>query len=103
MTCSTRSPKWSPDFVGGLADLRAGVLRHTGPAFAGDPLRALRGAQFAARFDFRLAPETAQLCRSLAPACADLPVERIWGEWRKLPAVEPLGGGAAGLAAASRG
>ena len=72
------------DLVGGLADLRDGVLRHTGPAFADDPLRVLRGVQFAARFGFRLAPETALLCRSLAPAYADLPRERVWGEWRKL-------------------
>ncbi|QXG75293.1 HDIG domain-containing protein [Modestobacter sp. L9-4] len=72
------------DLVGGLADLRDGVLRHTGPAFSDDPLRVLRGVQFAARFGFRLAPETAELCRSLAPAYADLPRERVWGEWRKL-------------------
>ncbi|GAB4081831.1 CCA tRNA nucleotidyltransferase [Modestobacter muralis] len=72
------------DVVGGLADLRAGVLRHTGPAFAEDPLRVLRGVQFAARFGFRLAPETAQLGRDLLPAHADLATERVWGEWRKL-------------------
>lgn len=72
------------DAVGGLADLRAGVLRHTGPAFGEDPLRVLRGVQFAARFGFRLAPETAQLCRDLLPAYAGLPTERVWGEWRKV-------------------
>ncbi|MEV1283167.1 HD domain-containing protein [Modestobacter sp. NPDC049651] len=72
------------DFSGGLADLRAGVLRHTTAAFAEDPLRVLRGAQFAARFGFRFAPETAALCRSLAPAYRELPTERVWGEWRKI-------------------
>ena len=72
------------DLVGGVADLRAGVLRHSGPAFAEDPLRVLRGVRFAARFGFRLAPETVELARSLAPSYADLPTERIWGEWRKL-------------------
>ena len=72
------------DVAGGLADLRAGVLRHTTAAFADDPLRVLRGAQFAARFGFRLAPETAALCRELAPAYGELAVERVWGEWRKI-------------------
>ncbi|SCX37609.1 tRNA nucleotidyltransferase (CCA-adding enzyme) [Klenkia marina] len=68
------------DAVGGVADLRDGVLRHTGPAFGDDPLRVLRGVRFAARFGFRLARETAELCRTLP--FGDLPVERIWGEWR---------------------
>ena len=72
------------DLVGGLADLRDGVLRHTGPAFAEDPLRVLRGAQLAARFGLRLAPETAELSRSLLPAYDGLPRERVWGEWRKI-------------------
>ena len=37
------------DPYGGLADLKAGVLRHVGAAFAEDPVRILRGARFAAR------------------------------------------------------
>lgn len=68
---------------GGQRDLDARVLRHTGPAFAEDPLRVLRAFQFAARFDFTLAPETAALCRSMVNTYAELPVERIWGEWAK--------------------
>ena len=68
---------------GGERDLRAGVLRHTSPAFVEDPLRVLRAVQFAARFDFTLAPETAALCRSIKASFAELPVERIWGEWAK--------------------
>uniref|UniRef100_UPI0034E048E1 HD domain-containing protein n=1 Tax=Modestobacter roseus TaxID=1181884 RepID=UPI0034E048E1 len=72
------------DFFGGLADLRDGVLRHTTAAFAEDPLRVLRGAQFAARFGFRLAAETAALCRQLAPTFGELATERVWGEWRKI-------------------
>ena len=38
---------------GGQADLRARVLRHTSAAFVEDPLRVLRGMQFAARFELR--------------------------------------------------
>jgi tRNA nucleotidyltransferase (CCA-adding enzyme) len=68
---------------GGRADLAARVLRATGPAFVEDPLRVLRAFQLAARFDFSLAPETAALCRSIADSYAELPVERVWGEWEK--------------------
>jgi tRNA nucleotidyltransferase (CCA-adding enzyme) len=72
------------DCHGGLDDIAAGVLRHTSAAFAEDPLRALRAVQFAARFGFRLAPETAVLCRTLAPAYAELPTERVWCEVEKI-------------------
>jgi tRNA nucleotidyltransferase (CCA-adding enzyme) len=71
------------DPFNGRADLAAKVLRHTSAAFTEDPLRVLRGMQLAARFDLSLAPETAELCRSIAGAFAELPVERIWGEWDK--------------------
>src|SRR2546426_730773 len=36
------------DFFGGQEDLRKKILRHTSPAFVEDPLRVLRGMQFAA-------------------------------------------------------
>jgi hypothetical protein len=71
------------DFFGGAADLHAGIIRHTTAAFAEDPLRVLRAMQFAARFDMRLAPETAALCRTLLPEAPTLATERIWGEWQK--------------------
>lgn len=72
------------DCHGGMADIRAGVLRHTSAAFAEDPLRVLRAVQFAARFGYRLAPETAAVCRSLAPSFSELPLERVWGEVEKI-------------------
>lgn len=68
---------------GGRADLAAHILRHTSAAFVEDPLRVLRAFQLAARFDLTLAPATAALCRSISGAFAELPVERIWGEWEK--------------------
>jgi tRNA nucleotidyltransferase (CCA-adding enzyme) len=71
------------DPLAGRSDLEARVLRHTGPAFSEDPLRVLRAFQLAARFEFSLAPETADLCRSMIATFAELPVERIWGEWEK--------------------
>jgi tRNA nucleotidyltransferase (CCA-adding enzyme) len=66
----------------GQADLRAGVLRHVSPAFAEDPLRALRAARFVARFRWRIASATSTLCRRLD--LAELPRERLEGEWRRL-------------------
>jgi tRNA nucleotidyltransferase (CCA-adding enzyme) len=71
------------DPLGGRADLDARILRHAGPSFADDPLRVLRAFQFAARFELTLAPETAALCRAMIDTFAELPVERIWGEWDK--------------------
>jgi len=70
------------DPFGGEADLRAGILRHVSDdSFAEDPLRVLRGAQFAARFGFRVAPETVELCRTME--LRHLPRERIEGELKK--------------------
>ncbi len=70
------------DPYGGRRDLEARVLRHTSEKFVEDPLRVLRGMQFAARFDLTVAPETVSLCRSLTPE--HLARERIFEEWRKL-------------------
>lgn len=54
------------DHFGGMADMKAKVLRHVDSAtFSDDPLRVLRGAQFAARFGFSIAPETINLCRNI--------------------------------------
>lgn len=72
------------DFHGGLAHLEAGVLQHVSAAFAEDPLRVLRAVQFAARFGFRLDRGTASLCRELAGAYSELPVERVWCEVEKI-------------------
>jgi len=71
------------DPFGGRQDLAAGVLRHTSAAFADDPLRVLRAFQLAGRFGFRLAPETAAVCRAMAGTYPELPVERVWAEWDK--------------------
>jgi tRNA nucleotidyltransferase (CCA-adding enzyme) len=70
------------DPFNGAADLKAGVLRHVSPAFAEDPVRILRVARFAARFGFRIAPETMKLMRGMARnGEADaLVAERVWQE-----------------------
>lgn len=65
---------------GGVADLRAGVLRHVSSAFSEDPLRVLRAARFAARFGLALHDSTVDLCRSLVPRSSSISPERVWGE-----------------------
>lgn len=67
------------DHFHGLDDLRRGILRHVDSrTFPEDPLRVLRGAQFAARFRFAVAPETVALCRGIDLSA--LPPERVEGE-----------------------
>ncbi|HEY4065692.1 MAG TPA: multifunctional CCA addition/repair protein [Burkholderiaceae bacterium] len=68
---------------GGRRDLEARVLRHVSPAFAEDPVRILRLARFAARFDdFSVAPETLALMRAMVAAgeVDALVAERVWQE-----------------------
>lgn len=74
------------DPFGGRRDLEAKILRHVGPAFAEDPVRILRLARFAARFDdFTVAPETLALMRGIVD-CGEvdhLVAERVWQELAK--------------------
>ena len=70
------------DHFGGCSDLEAGVIRHIDPeTFVEDPLRVLRGAQFAARFDFSISPDTTELCRSIDLSA--LSAERVEEELKK--------------------
>jgi tRNA nucleotidyltransferase (CCA-adding enzyme) len=73
------------DPYGGARDLQNGILRHVSAAFAEDPLRVLRVARFAARFDFSLADETLDLMRALVAAgeMETLVAERVWQEWER--------------------
>ncbi|WP_312759622.1 multifunctional CCA addition/repair protein [Pulveribacter sp.] len=67
----------------GVADLRAGILRHVTDAFREDPVRILRVARFAARFaDFSVAPETMALMREMVDGgeADHLVPERVWQE-----------------------
>jgi len=71
------------DPYNGQRDIEQRVLRAVSTeTFAEDSLRVLRAAQFAARFEFDIDPETVELCRSID--LSDLPAERIWGEMEKL-------------------
>ena len=73
---------WEDPFDG-RGDLARGLLRAVDPStFGEDPLRALRVAQFAARFGYAVDPELLELCRAMP--LEELPAERIRGEVEKL-------------------
>ena len=71
------------DPFGGIDDIKAKRIRHISESFAEDPLRVLRGFQFAGRFNMKVCNETAELCKSLKSEFHTLPKERIWEEWKK--------------------
>lgn len=68
---------------GGRRDMERRVLRATDPAhFSEDPLRGLRVAQFAARFEMR--PDAELLALLAALDLGELSAERVLGELEKL-------------------
>ncbi|HXZ86632.1 MAG TPA: HD domain-containing protein [Myxococcota bacterium] len=68
---------------GGRRDLERGLLRATDPLhFPEDPLRGVRVAQFAARFEMQPDAELVELCSRLD--LSELPGERLFEELRKL-------------------
>ncbi|HEX3147030.1 MAG TPA: CCA tRNA nucleotidyltransferase [Gemmataceae bacterium] len=75
------------DYVGGQADLKAGVLRAIGDAharFREDKLRLMRAIRMAARFDFPIEEKTAAAIREMAPKIKVVSAERIAEELRKM-------------------
>ncbi len=75
------------DYVGGQADLRAGIVRaigHPAERFREDKLRLLRAVRFAARFRYTIEPATfAALCRHAAEISA-VSAERIRDELTRI-------------------
>ena len=70
------------DLWGGRADLGAKVIRRVNDrTFAEDALRVFRAAQFAARFEARIEPQTMALCRGMDVTA--LSVERVFDELSK--------------------
>jgi putative nucleotidyltransferase with HDIG domain len=75
------------DYVGGLADLRAGVIRAIGEAdrrFREDKLRLPRAVRFAARFGFKLEPATFDAIRRHGREMKQVSAERLRDELTKL-------------------
>lgn len=70
------------DPFGGKQDLENGIIRHIDPeTFVEDPLRVLRGAQFASRFGLNIADDTSDLFRSMDLSA--LSMERVEDELKK--------------------
>ncbi len=68
------------DYVGGQADLKAGVIRAIGEPqrrFAEDHLRMLRAVRFAARFGFEIESSTLAAIRTHAAELRGISAERI--------------------------
>lgn len=75
------------DLVGGVADLRDGVIRAIGDPdarFGEDRLRPLRAVRFAARTGFAIEPATWDAVRRSAAAVARVSAERIADELKKM-------------------
>ncbi|MGH9775374.1 MAG: CCA tRNA nucleotidyltransferase [Candidatus Acidiferrales bacterium] len=75
------------DFVGGRADLQAGIVRAIGQPedrFTEDKLRMVRAVRFAARFGYKIEPATFAAIAKLAPQIHQVSPERLRDELSKL-------------------
>jgi poly(A) polymerase len=75
------------DYVGGRADLAAGIIRaigDPGQRFAEDKLRMVRGVRFAARFGYTIEPCSFAAIRKLAPQAAAVSAERLRDELTRI-------------------
>jgi poly(A) polymerase len=75
------------DFVGGRADLEAGVVRAIGDPerrFAEDKLRMLRAVRFAARFEYTIDAATFAAIQKLSPQIHQVSRERVREELTKM-------------------
>ena len=73
------------DPFNGLRDIKKGVMRATDPnAFVEDPLRIVRGIQFASRFGFDIEPETMKLMQKNSHLIKEITGERIHDEFMKI-------------------
>ena len=70
------------DYFGGIEDIQNKKIRCVDPeTFIEDPLRVLRGCQFASRFDFEIDEETINLCKTVD--ITNLSKERVEEETKK--------------------
>ncbi len=75
------------DYHGGLADVKARVLRLIGdPAtrYREDPVRIIRAVRFAAKLGFEFEPATGAPIAETAPLLANVPISRLFDEMVKL-------------------
>ena len=75
------------DYVGGVADVKAGLIRFIGDPeerYREDPVRMLRAIRFAAKLGFTIDPETEEPIQRLAHLLEDIPAARLFEEVNKL-------------------
>ena len=75
------------DYTGGMADLKAGLLRLIGEPeqrYREDPVRMLRAVRFAAKLGFRLHPDTEAPLHKLGRLLEEIPPARLFDEVLKL-------------------
>ncbi len=75
------------DFVGGRADLQAGIIRTIGDPeqrFSEDKLRMLRAVRFAARFEYTIEPATFAAMQKLAAQIEVVSRERVRDELTRM-------------------
>ena len=75
------------DYVGGVADVKAGRIRFIGDPeerYREDPVRMLRAIRFAAKLGFTIDPDTEKPISELAPLLDDIPAARLFEEVNKL-------------------
>ena len=71
------------DPFNGKKDLENGILKHVSNAFSEDPLRVLRVARFAARYNFKVNSETLKLMNDIKSELSLLTTERVFEEFKK--------------------
>jgi tRNA nucleotidyltransferase (CCA-adding enzyme) len=69
----------------GYEDLQNKTLKHVSPYFQEDPLRILRIARFAARYNFSIHPDTMHFMKNMVQSgeVKHLTPERVWKEFEK--------------------
>lgn len=73
------------DPLGGLGDLRLGIIRACSPhVFEDDPVRVLRALRLQSRPGFKIAGSTVQLMHDLKKPLSTAPGERVWEELRRI-------------------
>ncbi len=75
------------DYAGGMADLKAGLIRLIGDPdqrYREDPVRMLRAVRFAAKLGFRIHPDAEAPLLKLGRLLEDIPAARLFDEVLKL-------------------
>jgi len=75
------------DYHGGLADVRAKLLRMIGDPetrYREDPVRIIRAVRFAAKLGFEIEPATRKPIKKMSALLANVPISRLFDEMVKL-------------------